>query len=110
MAAAVLALSGGGAVVGNVACLRTDIAASAADADYENEDYVYTIKASGVIIKEYVGDSTTVNIPSKIDGVAVVDIAKGAFLRKNVEKVAVPSTVKTGPLPALFSENASSYS
>lgn len=92
MAAAVLAISGGGAALGNVADLGFDIAASAAD--FENDDYTYSYDAGGVAIEDYIGDSNNVVIPSEIDGVNVVKICGSAFHHKDIESVVIPKTVK----------------
>lgn len=55
-------------------------------------EFLYIINDNGqALIKEYIGDSKTVIIPEEIDGNPVMAIQIGAFTRKNVEKVVMPS-------------------
>lgn len=48
---------------------------------------------NGIIITGYAGSDSTVVIPEEIDGLKVMEIAKGAF-SGGIEKVVIPRTVK----------------
>lgn len=57
--------------------------------------YEYENLASGVRITKYNGTDVNLNIPSTIDGKAVVEISQGAFYWGNLETVTLPSSIKT---------------
>ena len=57
-------------------------------------DFKYRKTSSGVIIKEYIGNSAEVVIPDKIDGGPVVEIGMRAFIGKKIQSVTVPEGVK----------------
>jgi len=48
----------------------------------------------GIMISEYIGLKSEVNIPPRIQGVTVTGIKAGAFRNKSLTKVTIPNTVK----------------
>ena len=62
----------------------------------KNADYQYTISGNKVEIKKYIGKSTNVSIPSKIDNKKVTTVGRKAFYGNNkLKSVKIPSTVDT---------------
>lgn len=57
--------------------------------------YTYRSTEGGVVITSYLGKDSLVEIPSSIDGIAVVGIGEGAFRNSSVEQVVIPVGVKT---------------
>ncbi len=58
-------------------------------------DFSYILEGDEVVITGYTGNSSTVNIPSRIEGMNVVKISSFAFAYKDITAVTVPYTVKT---------------
>lgn len=62
----------------------------------KNANYQYTISGNKVEIKKYIGKSTDVSIPSKIDNKKVTSIGVKAFYGNNkLKSVKIPTTVDT---------------
>ncbi len=62
----------------------------------KNANYRYTISGNKVEIKKYIGKSTSVSIPSKIENKRVTTIGRKAFYGNNkLKSVKIPSTVDT---------------
>ena len=58
------------------------------------KDYEYTVNDDGdVEITKYIGNRTTVSVPSSINGMKVVAIGNKAFQLSKVERVTLPDTV-----------------
>ena len=58
-------------------------------------DFEYAEYNGGIAIKKYIGTSKNVIIPSEIDGLSVILIAKDVFSnREDVESVVIPDTVQ----------------
>lgn len=58
------------------------------------EDFAYTIGSNGIKITGYAGNSKTLMIPDKIDGVSVVSISGNAFYNNTrLEYVYIPDSV-----------------
>lgn len=68
------------------------------DAEYKepspSTDFEYKIEGENVIITNYIGNDTVVNIPETIEGKNVTEL-DGAFAMKNLQSVKIPNTVKT---------------
>ena len=60
---------------------------------YEFE-YEYNAELSGIVINKYIGTSTKVRIPEKIDGKPVVSI-DGAFKNSKITEITIPDSVTT---------------
>ncbi len=57
-------------------------------------DFLYEVKNSSATITGYIGDKSSVVIPSKIDGVDVKNINPGAFqLCRNIKSVYIPNSI-----------------
>lgn len=59
----------------------------------KNANFQYTINNNLITIDKYIGKSTSVTIPSKIDNKKVTTIGVKAFMGKNINSVKIPSTV-----------------
>lgn len=59
----------------------------------KNANFQYTINSNQITIDKYIGKSTNVNIPSKIDNKKVTTIGRKAFMGKNINAVKIPATV-----------------
>lgn len=59
----------------------------------KNANFQYTINSNQITIDKYIGKSTNVNIPSKIDNKKVTTIGSKAFMGKNINAVKIPATV-----------------
>lgn len=59
-------------------------------------DFMYdlTEDGSGIIIKKYTGNATTLIIPDSIEGYPVVEIGRSAAKASNIQVLIIPSTVK----------------
>lgn len=57
-------------------------------------DYEYSISDNTVTIKKYIGTSTNLAIPAKIEGLPVKKIGSGAFSETEVESVKIPEGVE----------------
>ncbi len=57
-------------------------------------DFKISVNDGAVSITEYIGSSSTVTIPSSIDGMPVVKIGDNAFKGALLTSVSIPSTVK----------------
>ena len=55
--------------------------------------YNYNASINGIEITEYIGFSTKVHIPEKIEGEPVVKIGGGAFKGSGITEVYIPNTV-----------------
>ena len=68
------------------------------DAEYKepspSTDFEYKIEGENVIITNYIGNDTVVNIPETIEGKNVTELDR-AFAMKNLQSVKIPNTVKT---------------
>lgn len=63
----------------------------------------YAVVDGGISYTGYIGNEKVVEIPSEVDGLPVVQIGGGAFHQRNdVEKVIIPSSVKTVKRQAFF--------
>ena len=51
--------------------------------------------AASKTLKKYNGTATEVNIPAEFEGVPVLHIGEAAFKSKTINKISIPSTVKT---------------
>ena len=70
---------------------------------YGDFDYVLT-DSGGVEISRYLGSSSNVTIPAKIDGKKVVSIGRNAFKEeKNIKSVIIPTTVESIGMEAFAS-------
>lgn len=59
------------------------------------EDYAPNWNEEGIVITGYNGNDETVTVPEKIDGKAVISIAGGAFVNKNIKTLVLPKTLLT---------------
>ncbi|MDO4565571.1 MAG: leucine-rich repeat domain-containing protein [Clostridia bacterium] len=75
------------------------------------EDFIYEIRDGEAIIVEYTGVSSTVRIPSRIEGCPVTTIGSSAFYEcYTLERVKIPDSVKTIDAAAFFAcENLKSF-
>jgi hypothetical protein len=69
------------------------------------EDFEYDINrdGTGILIKEYKGLATIVNIPATIEGFPVKELGEWAFYRSNITSVTIPDSV------TVLHEGGSSY-
>lgn len=58
------------------------------------DGFTYAVEDNGLVVKEYYGTETAVEIPQTIDGKQVVEIGFEAFKDNNVKSVVVPFGVK----------------
>ena len=58
------------------------------------EEYIYEVVGRGIIIKDYIGKSSKLTIPDKIENKPVTKIASEAFEGKNLLEVIMPDTIK----------------
>ena len=71
--------------------------------------YTYTTNSAKITITSYTGSSSTVNIPSTINGLPVTSIGSNAFWRSlSVTSVTIPSSVTSIGYAAFFGENLTS--
>ena len=88
-----------GALCGTVLTLSFSMApvtAFAAGQIIDNGDYIYSVLEDGksVEIKNYVGESLYVNIPSKTDGLAVTRIGDAAFMSNvTIKEIVIPDGI-----------------
>lgn len=59
------------------------------------DGFAYAVEGDGVVVTEYVGNETSVEIPQTIAGKQVVEIGFGAFRDSTVRSVKIPFGVKT---------------
>ena len=60
----------------------------------KKNDFEYTLKDGKAVITKYVANSSTVEIPARIDGYTVYAIGESAFKNSNIQSVTVPNTVR----------------
>jgi len=60
----------------------------------ENLQFKYTKENNGITITKYIGTSTDVTIPDKIDGLSVLTIGENAFASSSVKRVVIPEGIK----------------
>lgn len=60
--------------------------------DKEISDFTFIKENGGITITKYVGNKTTVQIPNKINGLAVLKIGENAFADTKVKSVTIPSS------------------
>lgn len=73
-------------------CLSVGICASAKTVT--SGDFKFDVTSSGATLKEYLGNDTSVSVPSKINSVNVVAIGGEAFWQnKTLQSVSLPSTL-----------------
>jgi hypothetical protein len=60
--------------------------------DFEG-DFLWEISNNGIIITGYTGGKTEVRIPSKINGMSVVEIGKYAFADNKLTNITIPNSV-----------------
>ena len=66
-----------------------------ADTTYKSGDYSYTVSDNKAKITKYDGSSSNVNIPSKLDKYAVVEIGYQAFENcKEIENITIPESIE----------------
>ena len=56
--------------------------------------YICTVSEGGVVINGYIGQETTISLPSHIDGLPVVGIGREAFRSCDLREIVLPDTVK----------------
>lgn len=78
-----------------VICLCSGITCFAATKNNGTFEYETNSANKTCKIIEYVGKSSTVNIPDKIQGYKVVTLGRTSFAYKELTKIVIPSTVKT---------------
>ncbi len=62
--------------------------------DEAQEDYEYTLTPDGVVIDEYIGKKTKIEIPGEIEGEPVVKLGGASFEREDLEEVTIPDSVE----------------
>lgn len=78
-----------------VTCFSCVLFLSASAAEETAGDFVFTVNGSSATLKEYKGNSSAVEIPSKIGKASVTAIGNEAFWsNKTMKSVSIPSTVK----------------
>lgn len=75
-------------------CLCSSITCFAATKNNGTFEYETNSANKTCKIIEYVGKSSTVNIPDKIQGYKVVTLGRTSFAYKELTKIVIPSTVK----------------
>lgn len=58
----------------------------------DQSQFKYVIENGGITITRYIGKSTSVQIPNKIDGISVLKIGENAFADSKIKSVALPSS------------------
>ena len=73
------------------------------------EEYVYTVSSKGVSLVSYIGSSTTVKIPRKIDGIVVNEIKTGFFKGSGTRYFYIPSSVTIIESKAFVNTSTSTF-
>jgi hypothetical protein len=79
-------------ILGIVLIITTIIPACAQQYNAER-DFTVITSDGGILITEYVGTAKAVNIPLRIQNLPVTSIAEGAFEKKNITSVTIPTSV-----------------
>lgn len=72
---------------------QTPVTPAASEFKYDLAEGTY----GGVKIIKYLGNAISIRIPEKIEGLAVTEIADGAFNRNTLVKIVIPSTIRVMP-------------